>query len=97
MRQFDRDDRPDTLPFGENEYFARNVLNGVGRQFLDGSHDIVLGKPSIAELSGDEACKAASNLIEAATKTTLLIKPPSGIGGGIDCALVGRETRFLAR
>ncbi|MCA1514557.1 hypothetical protein [Bradyrhizobium sp. NBAIM01] len=95
VRKFSLDDAPDIIPYGENEYFASNVLNGIGRQFLDGSIETIRDKRSIANVSVEDARKAGVNLIEAAAETASLIKPPSGIGGGVDCALVGEETRLL--
>jgi hypothetical protein len=95
VRTFGLGDPPDIVPFGENDYLAANVLHGIGRQFLDGSIDVISLKTSIAEVSIKNACDASVNLIEAATKTADLIKPPSGIGGGIDCAVIGPDTKFL--
>ncbi|MCA1414478.1 hypothetical protein I6F30_25480 [Bradyrhizobium sp. NBAIM20] len=95
VRQFTLDDVPDIILFGENEYFVTNVRNGIGRQFLDGSIETIRDKRSIANVSVEDARKAGVNLIEAAAETASLIKPPSGIGGGVDCALVGEETRLL--
>lgn len=89
------DNLPDVQPFGENEYLLTHVLNGVGRQFLDGSYEAVRSKPAISQVSAIDASKAAINWIEAATKSSELVKPPSGIGGGIDCLLLGRETKVL--
>jgi hypothetical protein len=86
---------PDVQPFGENEYLVTHVLNGVGRQFLDGSYEAVRSKPAISQVSVSDASKVATNWIEAATKTADLVKPPSGIGGRIDCLLIGRETKVL--
>ena len=95
LRRFDPSDAPRIEPFGETGYFAVNVLDGIGRQFLDGGYEALLRKQRIADVSVDEACSVASSLIDAATKTTALVKPPSGIGGGVDCTLVSRETKVL--
>ncbi len=95
VRTFSLDDKPDIVPFGENEYYFQNVLAGVGRQFVSEDVHALYRKSSVARVSEKEACDACVSLIDAATKAAELIKPPSGIGGGVDCALIGQETKFL--
>jgi hypothetical protein len=83
------------LPYGENEYYYTHVLNGVGRDFIDGNLQIVSNASRVSLVTVDAGAGAAINLIEAASKAADLVKPPSGIGRGVDCVLVGQETRIL--
>jgi hypothetical protein len=94
-RQIASTDRPEVMPFGEEPYFRENVLNGPGRKFLDGSYEQLKSKSHISEIDADLGSAVAINLIEATAKTTELIKPPSGIGGGLDCILLGLENRVF--
>jgi hypothetical protein len=93
--QFGMNDRPDVVPFGEGPYFRANVLNGQGREFLNGRFDQLVSKGHVNEVDADLGSAVAINLIEAASKTADIIKPPSGIGGGVDCILLGRENRVF--
>lgn len=96
LRTFSLDDKPDIVPFGENEYYVDNVLAGVGRQFVSEDVHALNRKSSIAQVNAKEACDAGVSLIEAAMKAAELVKPPTGIGGGVDCALIGQQTKFLS-
>jgi hypothetical protein len=93
--QFGMNDRPDAVSFGEGPYFRANVLNGQGRQFIDGRFDQLISKDRVNEVDADLGSAVAINLIEAASKTADMIKPPSGIGGGVDCILLGHENRVF--
>jgi hypothetical protein len=93
--KFGPTDRPVVLPYGENEYYYTHVLNGVGRDFIDGNLQIVSNASRVSLVTVDAGAGAAINLIEAASKAADLVKPPSGIGRGVDCVLVGQETRIL--
>jgi hypothetical protein len=94
-RQFVPTDRPEVTPFGEGPYFRENVLNGPGRKFLDGSFEQLTSKSHVSEIDADLGSAVAINLIEATSKTTDMIKPTSGIGGGVDCILLGRENKVF--
>jgi hypothetical protein len=93
--KFGPTDRPVVLPYGENEYYYTHVLNGVGRDFIDENLHIVSNAPNVSLVAVDAGAGAAINLIEAASKAADLVKPPSGIGGGVDCVLVGQERKIL--
>jgi hypothetical protein len=95
LREFELSAQPRIEPFGENEYFYKNVMKGFGRQFLDGSHAALLAEKTIADVSVERARDVAASLIDVATRTAARVPAPSGIGGGVDCALVGRETTMI--
>jgi hypothetical protein len=80
--------------FGETDYLNKNVFGGVGRGFLtaDTLSFILDGKP-VSEARLEQAVAAATNIIEAAGKTTRIIPSPSGIGGPIDVVLLGDKRR----
>jgi hypothetical protein len=71
------------------------VLNGSGRKFLDGSFEQLTSKSRVNEIDANLGSAVAINWIDAASKTTDIIKPPTGIGGGIDCILLGHENRVI--
>jgi hypothetical protein len=93
--QFGMTDRPNAVPFGEGPYFRDNVLNGPGRKFLDGSFEQLTSKSRVNEIDANLGSAVAINWIEAASKTADIIKPPTGIGGGVDCVLLGTDNRVI--
>jgi hypothetical protein len=93
--RFEITDRPVAIPFGEGPYFSDNVLNGPGRKFLDGSLERLNAKSRVSEIDADFGSTVAINMIEAASKTADIIKPPTGIGGGVDCVLLSHESIVL--
>jgi hypothetical protein len=93
--QFGMTDRPNAVPFGEGPYLRDHVLNGPGRKFLDGSFEQLTSKSRVNEIDANLGSALAINWIEAASKTADMIKPPTGIGGGVDCVLLGLENRVI--
>jgi hypothetical protein len=76
--------------FGETDYLNRNVFGGVGLRFIpDSTRKFILGKKSAREVSSDEAAAVAQSIINAASLTTELVPPPSGIGGPVDIFSLG--------
>lgn len=94
-RQFGPTDRPEVMPFGEVPFYRENVMNGPGRTFLNGSLEQLTSKTRVSEIDPDLGSLIAINLIEATSKTTDLIKPLTGIGGGVDCILLARENKVF--
>jgi hypothetical protein len=93
--RFELTDLPGMVPLGEGPYLRENVLSGAGRKFLDGSFEELQSKSRVNEISAELGSAVAVNLIDATSKTTDIIKPPTGIGGGVDCILLGHENRIF--
>ena len=78
--------------FGETDYLNKNVFGGVGRGFLTGDTvSFILDVKPVSEARLDQAVAVATNMIEAASKTTRVVPSPSGIGGPIDIVLLGKK------
>ena len=87
-------DRRGVWAYGETAYLEQSVYAGVGRQFLLGSTlgFIVDNKP-VADTPLDQSIAAAVNVIQAASRSTEIVPAPSGIGGPIGVAVLGRKSR----
>lgn len=93
--RFEMTNRPNAIVFGEGAYFLSNVLNGLGKKFLDRSRDKLTATNSISEVDAELGSAVAINSVEAASKTADIVKPSTGIGGGVDCVLLGLENKVL--
>jgi hypothetical protein len=80
--------------YGETDYLNKNVFGGIGRRFVtaDTQSFILVDKP-VSEARLDQAIAAATNIIDATSRTTQLVPSPSGIGGPIDIVLLGNKRR----
>ncbi len=83
------------VAFGEAEFLNKNVVNGVGQQFLRGAFAEWQKQKTIAEINRSLALNAATDLIEAASKTADLMRYDGGIGGPVDAVLLGEQRRPL--
>jgi hypothetical protein len=80
--------------YGETGYLNKYVFGGVGRQYLteETLNFILIDKP-VADVRLDQAVAAATNVIEATSRTTESIPSPSGIGGPVDILLLSKMRR----
>jgi hypothetical protein len=80
--------------YGETDYLNRNVLAGVGRSYLtNDTFDFILVDKPVSEARLGQAVAMATNIIEAASRTTQIIPSPSGIGGPVDIVLLSKKRR----
>jgi hypothetical protein len=80
--------------FGETKYLYDHVIMGAGRQYLSpATIDFRNKQRPVRELTLEKAEALAIDLIQAAARATDVVTPPSGIGGKIDIALLGRDPR----
>ena len=87
-------DRRGVWIYGESGYVEANVLSGLGRKYLDAATlDFILTAAPVAEAPLSRAVAAAVNVINAASRTTVTLPAPSGIGGSVNVVLVGRKRR----
>lgn len=87
-------DRRDVLEFGETDYLNKNVYGGARRAFLSAATlGFILANKPVSETPLDQAVAAAANIIEAAGRTTNIVRAPSGIGGPTDIVLLGQKTQ----
>jgi hypothetical protein len=94
VQEFSPSDEWRVLLFGEANYLTNHVFNGVGRQFLGDRYGRFRnGKTIIRETDPALAADFASELIEAAAKTSTIVPAPTGIGGPVDVLLLGKSAR----
>jgi hypothetical protein len=94
VQEFNPGNEWQLLLFGEASYLTNNVFNGIGMQFLGDRYGRFRnGKTIIRETDQALAADFASDLIEAAAKTTSLVAAPTGIGGPVDVLLLGNSAR----
>jgi hypothetical protein len=87
-------DRRGVWLYGESGYVETNVLAGFGRKYLDAATlDFILTAASVAGAPLNRAVATATNLINAASRTTETLPAPSGIGGPVNIVLLGRDPR----
>ena len=82
----------DIWVYGETNWMSNAVYSGAGRRFLDPSTLAFLAeRRPIAEVSLYEAAAVAGNIVEAASRTAQIDRPPSGIGGQVHVIAIGPE------
>src|SRR5262245_5128804 len=93
-QRFEQNSQATVQLFGESGFLVNQVLNGPGKQFLDARYGRFQQiKGAIRDVPAEIAADFASNLIEAAARTTLIVPVEAGIGGPVDIALIGSEPR----
>jgi hypothetical protein len=94
LQEFHPDDEWQLILFGEANYLTDYVFSGVGIQFLGDRYGKFRNGPTIIRKTEQRlAVDFASELIEAATKTTAIVAAPTGIGGPVDVLLLGKSPR----
>ena len=85
----------DYVALGETDYLNTIVFGGVGRSFISQGTVAFLRdeKKAVSETTLAEAVAVATNIIDAAARTTAIIPAPSGIGGPVDVVLLGHGDR----
>jgi hypothetical protein len=67
---------------GESRWVTAHVINGIGKKFLAPETVTFLSTPRrVQELTIEQAANAATDIINAAAKTTQQVQIPTGIGG----------------
>jgi hypothetical protein len=91
--EFSPDTRGQVFHFGLHDYVPHVFREG--RRFLDEYAAFKPHKRYVREISRNRAVAALSNLLEAAARTTAIVRPPdgSGIGGPTDVLLLGAEAK----
>jgi hypothetical protein len=79
---------PDWQAFGQGQYLVDNVLNGVGKKFVDTAYQELLKTKSISEVTAHLAVRVTRNLIDATSKTSELLPITTGVGGPIHTFLI---------
>jgi hypothetical protein len=89
----------DIWVYGETGWMSKAVYNGAGRRFLSPATLAFLAeRRPIGEVSLNEAGAVAGNIVEAASRTAEIDRPPSGIGGQVHVIAIGAqaEPQWLA-
>jgi hypothetical protein len=89
-------DKLSLLLFGEADYLTSQVFSGPGLQFLGeryGRFKNMGNDAQIREIDAMLGADFATDLIEAAEKTSRIVPATTGIGGPVDVLLLGRERR----
>jgi hypothetical protein len=81
--KFTNADTPDYPHFGDTITFTSHVMLGIGKRHLPASLGQIQAKPTIADVSVDQASDLAINLIEAAKRTSVEVPELSSIGGDV--------------
>jgi hypothetical protein len=80
----------DIWVYGETGWMSKAVYSGAGRRFLSPATLAFLAeRRPIGEVSLDEGAAVAGNIVEAASRTAEVDRPPSGIGGQIHVIVIG--------
>jgi hypothetical protein len=93
-QRFKLDQEPSLLLYGESGYLTQNVFNGPGIQFLTERYmRFKNGQKHVADVDVAVGADFATDLIEAATKTSSIVPSTTGIGGPVDVILLGKDAR----
>jgi hypothetical protein len=96
LERFKSTDKLQLSLFGEADYLTSQVFGGPGQCFLGeryGRFRNMGPDAEIGEIGATVGADFATDLIEAAEKTSLLVQPKTGIGGPIDILLLGGDRR----
>jgi len=87
-------DRRGVWAFGEADYLNQNVYRGAGREFLtESTRKFILDSQPVAASARNESTASAVNIIEAASRTSGIVAPRSGIGGPIEVVFIDGRRR----
>jgi hypothetical protein len=93
-QRFKLDQEPSLTLYGEAGYLTQSVFNGPGAQFLTDRYSRFKNGPKrIEDVEVTVGADFATDLIEAAAKTSLIVLPSTGIGGPVDVILLGKDAR----
>ena len=95
VQQFQANEGASLSPFGEVSFLMDHVFNGPGLKFLGERYGRFRSQQNskIADIEIKVAADLASDLIEAASRTSQFVPARTGIGGPVDILLVGEEPR----
>jgi hypothetical protein len=89
-----RDDECQVMLLGEVNYLIEHVFGGVGRAFLGERYGRFRNSMTvIREADFNLAADFATDIIEAAGRTTALVPAQTGIGGPVDVLFLGKNER----
>jgi hypothetical protein len=94
VEEFEPDDACRLVTFGEVTYLIENVFNGPGIQFLGERYGRFRNSMTIIQATDAVlAADFATDIIEAAEKTTSIVGVETAIGGPVDVLLLGEHPK----